>query len=472
MPRSMRLRARSLPFLVAILAAGIAPFFASGDDRDFFAYYAAIRWAVASGETPWQPWPGEPVLPADSPLARYAVERWGRTPLPFLYPPSAIAPLAPWALPPWPVARFGWRGVQGLSVCACAWAIVAAARRRGGGDFALAVALLAGHGAFVESAGLGQVSAPVAAAIALALPASSPRTGGRARGGGGAGAALGLAVGVKIYPILWLPVLVLSPGRRRAAIAFGATIGLLALSAVPFFGVGAWQEYRREVLAPMAASPPSGSISLNLASGDAFDRVAAAVAAVGCALWIPLAVGRARRRLPLGATAFAPLGFAAPLFMPHAWSHYLTISAVALGFAVARAGGRGKFDAPATLALAAFVWQTTGGGWIEDGLLASTWLPRPAIRAFAFAVPATLVACAARGFSRGGARFAFAACVAAGWALLSSLADAFPQFRSPQIGLVAGLWLPAALAADVAARRISARRGRLGRARRARNRDA
>ena len=139
--RRIRKRRRQLAMVLLILVFGLAAagMVARGDaaGADARAYWAAVRIWLNGGD------PYHPTGPF----------------LPYVYPPWMLPLFAPWALLPWDVAWFVWRGA---TIIALLWTIDWAYRRRPL-ETALAVALLA----FPMGANLdtGNITLPLALMI-------------------------------------------------------------------------------------------------------------------------------------------------------------------------------------------------------------------------------------------------------------------------------------------------------------------
>ena len=190
-------RRRLLAILLLALAGGIglAGMFARGElaGVDARAYWAAVRiWLNG----------GDPYHPA-SPF------------MPYVYAPWLLPALAPWALLPWDVAWFVWRGGTILLLL---WTVTWAYRRH-----PLATAVVALGLAFPAFANLDTGNINLVLVLMLwGAQFTGPRT---------AGLLWALATAMKWVPIVFLPIL--APRARLHGVLFLAIAGLLTLATLP-----------------------------------------------------------------------------------------------------------------------------------------------------------------------------------------------------------------------------------------------
>jgi hypothetical protein len=185
----------AIGILVVAFGLSLAGMLGRGDTAggDAQAYWAAVRIWLEGGD------PYHPTGPF----------------LPYVYAPWMLPFFVPWALLPWEVAWFTWRGAQMLLLL---WSIRWAYARR-----PLATAILVGLLAFPMAANLdtGNINLLLALAI-FAAQFSGPRLG---------GLLWGLATWMKWVPApLWL---VLPPRARLWGLVFLALSGLLSLLMLP-----------------------------------------------------------------------------------------------------------------------------------------------------------------------------------------------------------------------------------------------
>ena len=188
-------RIAAMAILVIVFALAIAGMTARGDvaGADAQAYWAAVRIWIEGGN------PYHPTGPF----------------LPYVYAPWMLPLFVPWALLPWDVAWFAWRGATILLLL---WSIRWAYARR-----PLPAAMLIGLLALPFAANLdtGNINLP----LALAL------FGAQFSGGRLGGLLWGLATWMKWIPApLWL---VLPPRTRAWGLVFLALSGLLSLAMLP-----------------------------------------------------------------------------------------------------------------------------------------------------------------------------------------------------------------------------------------------
>ena len=188
-------RALAMGMLVLAFALALAGMAARGDTAggDAQAYWAAVRVWLEGGD------PYHPTGPF----------------LPYVYAPWMLPLFVPWALLPWEVAWFSWRGAQILLLL---WSIRWAYTRR-----PLPTAILVGLLAFPIAANLdtGNINLLLALAI-FGAQFTGPRLG---------GLLWGLATWMKWVPApLWL---VLPPRTRLWGLIFLAASGLLSLLMLP-----------------------------------------------------------------------------------------------------------------------------------------------------------------------------------------------------------------------------------------------
>ncbi len=190
-------RRRLLAILLLAVAGGIglAGMFARGElaGSDARAYWAAVRiWLNG----------GDPYHPA-SPF------------LPYVYAPWLLPAFAPWALLPWDVAWFVWRGGTILLLL---WTVTWAYRRH-----PLATAVVALLLAFPAFANLDTGNIDLVLVMVL--------WGAHFTGRRMAGLLWALATAMKWMPLVFLPIL--APRARLHGIVFLAIGGLLTLATLP-----------------------------------------------------------------------------------------------------------------------------------------------------------------------------------------------------------------------------------------------
>ena len=190
-------RRRLLAIFLLALAGGIglAGMFARGElaGVDARAYWAAVRiWLNA----------GDPYHPA-SPF------------MPYVYAPWLLPAFLPWALLPWDVAWFVWRGGTILLLL---WTVSWAYRRR-----PLATAFVALGLAFPAFANLDTGNINLVLVLMLwGARFSGPRTG---------GLLWALATAMKWLPLAFLPIL--APRARLHGVLFLAIAAVLTLATLP-----------------------------------------------------------------------------------------------------------------------------------------------------------------------------------------------------------------------------------------------
>jgi hypothetical protein len=190
-------RRRLLAVLLLALAGGIglAGMFARGElaGVDARAYWAAVRiWLNG----------GDPYHPA-SPF------------MPYVYSPWLLPAFAPWALLPWDVAWFVWRGGTILLLL---WTVTWAYCRH-----PLATAVVALGLAFPTFANLDTGNINLVLVLMLwGAQFTGPRT---------AGLLWALATAMKWVPMVFLPIL--APRARLHGVLFLAIAGLLTLATLP-----------------------------------------------------------------------------------------------------------------------------------------------------------------------------------------------------------------------------------------------
>jgi hypothetical protein len=193
----LRDRRRLLAILLLAVAGGIglAGMFARGElaGVDARAYWAAVRiWLNG----------GDPYHPA-SPF------------MPYVYAPWLLPAFAPWALLPWDVAWFVWRGGTILLLL---WTVTWAYRRH-----PLATAVVALVLAFPAFANLDTGNIDLVLVLMLwGARFTGPRT---------AGLLWALATAMKWMPIVFLPIL--APRARLHGVLYLAIGGLLTLATLP-----------------------------------------------------------------------------------------------------------------------------------------------------------------------------------------------------------------------------------------------
>ncbi len=185
----------AMTILIITFALAIAGMTARGDvaGADAQAYWAAVRMWLEGGN------PYHPTGPF----------------LPYVYAPWMLPLFAPWALLPWAVAWFAWRGATILLLL---WSIRWAYSRR-----PLPAAILVGLLAFPMAANLDTGNIDLLLALAL--------FGAQFAGGRTGGLLWGLATWMKWVPApLWL----ILPARARSwGLVFLALSGLLSLAMLP-----------------------------------------------------------------------------------------------------------------------------------------------------------------------------------------------------------------------------------------------
>lgn len=188
-------RIAAMTILVIAFALAIAGMAARGETAgaDAQAYWAAVRMWLEGGN------PYHPTGPF----------------LPYVYAPWMLPLFAPWALLPWDVAWFAWRGGTILLLL---WSIRWAYARR-----PLASAILVGLLAFPMAANLDTGNINLLLAVAL--------FGAQFITGRAGGLLWGLATWMKWVPApLWL---ILPPRARAWGLVFLALSGLLSLAMLP-----------------------------------------------------------------------------------------------------------------------------------------------------------------------------------------------------------------------------------------------
>ena len=185
----------AMGILIVVFALALAGMWARGETAggDARAYWAAVRIWLEGGD------PYHPLGPF----------------LPYVYAPWMLPLFVPWAVLPWEVAWFTWRGTQLLLLL---WSIRWAYSRR-----PLPTAILVGLLAFPMAANLDTGNINLLLALALfGAQFTGPRVG---------GLIWGLATWMKWVPApLWF---VLPPRARPWGLAFLALSGLLSLVMLP-----------------------------------------------------------------------------------------------------------------------------------------------------------------------------------------------------------------------------------------------
>ena len=185
----------AMSILVLVFALAIAGMIARGDTAgaDAQAYWAAVRIWLEGGN------PYHPTGPF----------------LPYVYAPWMLPLFAPWALLPWSVAWFAWRGATILGLL---WSIRWAYARR---PLATAIAVLILAVPIGTNLDTGNIDLPLAVGL----------FGVQFVGGRLGGLVWGLATWMKWVPApLWL---VLPPRTRAWGLVFLALSGLLSLATLP-----------------------------------------------------------------------------------------------------------------------------------------------------------------------------------------------------------------------------------------------
>jgi len=188
-------RIAAMTILIIAFALAIAGMTARGEvaGADAQAYWAAVRIWIEGGD------PYHPTGPF----------------LPYVYAPWMLPLFAPWALLPWEVAWFAWRGATILLLL---WSIRWAYARR-----PLPTAILVGLLAFPIAANLDTGNINLLLALGL--------FGAQFSGGRVGGFLWGLATWMKWVPTpIWL---VLPPRARAWGLVFLALSGLLSLAMLP-----------------------------------------------------------------------------------------------------------------------------------------------------------------------------------------------------------------------------------------------
>lgn len=390
-PRGSRPASIFAGALMAIF--GATYLFHPGQGHDFHAYFCAMKWLGTYGSIPYFDWNGSPIMPADHPWSVYCRTEWGRAGLQFLYPPSSCLQLR---LFTWPsslfFATFLWR-VFNLSVLLFLLRFV---RSRVAPDRELfpLILLLGAYAPLRETVWVGQVTVWISFLVVVSLFEME-----RGRGFA-AGAALGTAVALKAYPILWAPLILLTP-RAVPAFILGAALtggGMTALSVLEF-GPGAWSEYNSRVVGPVFENAPLGTLSLQawlpmlpgrIAESRLFRRL---LFLVPYALTVALILARGARSAHFrsgGGRRRATLALTAVIFafLPLVWEHYLTLLGILLAAELVSVFGEFRKHARLTT-LYGFVYLSTGaatllsvipGGtdrrvMIQAGLLAACLAP-------------------------------------------------------------------------------------------------
>jgi hypothetical protein len=185
----------AMSLLIVVFALAIAGMIARGDTAgaDAQAYWAAVRIWLEGGN------PYHPTGPF----------------LPYVYAPWMLPLFAPWALLPWSVAWFAWRGATILGLL---WSIRWAYARR---PFATAIAITLLAVPIGTNLDTGNIDLPLAVGL----------FGVQFIGGRFGGLLWGLATWMKWVPApLWL---VLPPRTRAWGLGFLALSGLLSLATLP-----------------------------------------------------------------------------------------------------------------------------------------------------------------------------------------------------------------------------------------------
>jgi len=317
------------------LVAALAIVFTWERERsiDFRAYYIALRMHAETGAPPYQPWYGSPLTSRGTPLAVYARETDDGAPMPvleFLYPPPAVLILRPFVtIAPYYAAILTWRWLNLAVAVPLVLAMVTVTRRAPRAAAAIAaLLLLVAYAPLRDALWLGQAGALVSAMLFAAFWLLT-------RGRGlGAGALLGLAAAIKVYPLFWIPMLLLFPGQRgRFVVGAAAALGGLSMVSLAVFGIEFWAAYIDRVLLPLAARPPGGSVSLypyfgaDMACAKYFNPLFFLGLLAALSTWLYLV-----RERSVGDKLNALILFSGVLFlvMPHAWEHYLGLLGILL----------------------------------------------------------------------------------------------------------------------------------------------
>jgi alpha-1,2-mannosyltransferase len=273
---------------------------------------------------------GQRVLNGESPYQAFQLEGSYSPHLPelYLYPPLLAVLAAPFAAitDNYRVANWIW-GTLGVVILAAS--TIALSRRERiatGRDLLLLLMAVLAFAPVTGEFFIGNVNLALAGLLAGAWLAL--RTG-SARGEVAAGALVAVAALIKVFPILVILWFVLD-GRRRAAIAALATMGLLVLATIPVVGLQPWLDYptvllnlgppeqMTHVLAPSAWL--SELVPVPVARAIVF------VAAIAAMVWATL-----RRSDPV---SYALAVTASLLVAPALFHHYLVLLLVPLLLAV------------------------------------------------------------------------------------------------------------------------------------------
>ena len=330
---------------------------------DFLSYHAAINWSEETGELPYLLWQGEPFVPATSELGIYHQSHYGRTLYPFLYPPSAVLQLKAFSMiPSIDAAILLWRMfcigsfvlilLMAKSFVRHLWALY------------LLIVLFAAYTPTRDSVWLGQVSLWVAFLLMLFYWSLHRRRGLLA------GVALGLAVSLKIFPILWAPLMLLYGRRvsRRCALGLVATVAASVVFSLPTYGIESWTQFYSLVLAKIPQHPPSGTLSayavFGLAGTDPTSPIDIFLRrALFFAIYLPavfFVLRRGRGGVHRIRTSLIVLTAAIHLAMPLTWGHYLTFLGILLSIEIAHLIGHWRHRFPIAIGVAIGAFLLTG----------------------------------------------------------------------------------------------------------------
>jgi len=336
-------------------------------------YYSALKWSSETGELPYQEWDGSLLSSVDSAYARYSFERWQKVTLKFLYPPSAVSQLSLFTLiPSFNVANVTWRF---FNVCIFAGLLLMARsfipHRR---PLFYLLLFVAAYRPLRMGVWLGQVSLWIGFLLLLYVWALHHRRGFLA------GIALGLGTALKIFPMLWLPLLFLYPREAKRCMAgLAAALFVNIGFATLMYGVDSWSVYYSRILSHMTLFPPLGTVSLyallGAAQGAASGSFATFLRAFLCyILYIPAALLLIARRVQTASRKRrAVLAFTAliHLAMPLTWDHYLAFFGILVAIELLHLVPHNIKRFPLTSGLLIVVFAATGCGW----LLRITGLP-------------------------------------------------------------------------------------------------
>ena len=256
---------------------------------------------------------GEAVMDDQSPYARDEPV----TGLPFTYPPFAAVLMVPLALLPTWLAAALWTGA---SAGALGGSVVVVRRALGRTSPALMVVLVSGAALALEpvwqNVTFGQINLVLMLAVLVDLLRPERRL---------SGVALGIAAGVKLTPLVFVVLLLLTGHRgaaARAVLAFGCTVAV-GFAAMP----GSAAYWTDRLFDPSRVGPPAlahnqsvyGALTRVLDSSPSTQLWLAAAAPLACAVVLVAAVWWRRGDRVLGICLGA---MAMLLASPVAWSHH------------------------------------------------------------------------------------------------------------------------------------------------------